>query len=77
MIHRKINNQIMCTREEFNEVFSEKNNEIAESLIKLEYTYKYNFTISLFKPLLDLNRDEILRDILVKSTNNIRKKITF
>jgi hypothetical protein len=66
-----------ATKDEFNSVFHEKNNEINESLMKMEFNYKYNFTISIFKPILELQSDEILREILkedyislIKSSNN-------
>lgn len=54
----------IASKDDFNLVFAEKNNEVFESLLKMEFNHKYNFTISVFKPLLDLGKDEILRDIL-------------
>jgi hypothetical protein len=56
--------QQQASMEDFRSVFEEKNNEIMENLCKMEFNYKYNFTISVFKSLLDSKRDEILREIL-------------
>lgn len=47
---------------------------MTENLIKkMEFSYRYNYTISLFKPLLDLNIDEILKDILKEDYQSIIK----
>jgi hypothetical protein len=66
MLNKNRSLQSLSTIDDFNSIFAEKNKEMKEGLQKLEFNYKYTFTTSFFKPLMDSCKDEILREILVK-----------
>jgi hypothetical protein len=52
--------------EDFMNIFNERNNDISENLYSKESALKYNITVSIFRYLLELEKDEMLREILVK-----------
>ncbi len=62
--HNILNNYQNCSKQEFNAIFAEKNKDVNETLLKYEHHYKNNFTISVFRHLLELNKDEILREVI-------------
>jgi hypothetical protein len=47
-------------------IYNERNNDISENLYSKESALKYNITVSIFRYLLELEKDEMLREILVK-----------
>ncbi len=55
---------VLCSKEEFDSIISEKNKDYSESLIKSELNNKHNFTISVFKSLINQKNEEVLREIL-------------
>jgi hypothetical protein len=62
-----------CSREDFNAIMELKNNEYADSLKRVDMTYKYVPTTSLIQSFLDNGKDELIRELIKEDYfNNIK-----
>jgi hypothetical protein len=62
-----------CAREDFNSIMELKNNEYSDSLKRVDMTYKYVPTTSLIQTFLDVNKDELIRELIKEDYfNNIK-----